>query len=213
MNCFGRNALTECQSKVNCSICGKRHHSTIHDVCANSTGVTSTSATSLHVRQTRRAAVLFATVRVDVADKFGTRHPVQALVNSGSEVSIISEGLVQRLKLPRSAASIDVFGVGGQRTGAAQERVALQMLARTGDFSTELSALILPKITSGGSRINVASINWPHVQELRLADPEFSVAADLIELLFGEDIFTAIVEDGLRKGSPGSPVAQRTTLG
>lgn len=102
--------------------------------------------------------------------------------------------------------------MGGQQIGAAQGRVALQIFVRTDDFSTELSTLILPKITSDGSRINVASINWPHVQELRLIDPEFS-AADPIELLLDEDIFTAIVEDELRKGAPDSPVAQRTTLG
>ncbi|XP_011169519.1 uncharacterized protein LOC105202633 [Solenopsis invicta] len=123
-NCFGNHAVTECPLRKSCAACNARHHSYIHDVCiskasSESTASSSASPTSLHVHQfeEKRAAVLLATARVDITDKYGARHTVRALIDPGSEISIASEALAQLLRLPRLPASVSIFGVGGQQTG------------------------------------------------------------------------------------------------
>jgi len=45
-----------------------------------------------------------------------------------------------------------------------------------------------------------------------LADPNF-LARDPIDLLLGADVYAIILQEGLKKGSPHSPIAQRTCLG
>ncbi|XP_011859383.1 PREDICTED: uncharacterized protein LOC105556882 [Vollenhovia emeryi] len=50
------------------------------------------------------------------------------------------------------------------------------------------------------------------VRRLQLADPEFR-ATDPIELLLGAEVCSIILEEGLRKGGPQAPIAQRTSLG
>ncbi|XP_071579868.1 uncharacterized protein [Temnothorax nylanderi] len=47
---------------------------------------------------------------------------------------------------------------------------------------------------------------------LPLADPRFA-ANDPVELLLGAEVCSAILEDGLRRGKPQTPIAQKTTLG
>ncbi|XP_076298577.1 uncharacterized protein LOC143217822 [Lasioglossum baleicum] len=48
--------------------------------------------------------------------------------------------------------------------------------------------------------------------EEKPTDPEFSSAAR-IDLILGTEVYSAILEEGIRKGGPGSPIAQETTLG
>ncbi|XP_011685702.1 PREDICTED: uncharacterized protein LOC105448687 [Wasmannia auropunctata] len=75
-----------------------------------------------------------------------------------------------------------------------------------------VSAFILPRISVYGGRVGSTATAWPYVRDLVLADPDFR-ATDSVEILLGADVYAKIVEDGLRKGKTGTPVAQRTSLG
>jgi len=52
-------------------------------------------------RASECVSVLLATARVMASDQFGA-HPARALVDSGSETSLIIEPLAQRLRLHRT---------------------------------------------------------------------------------------------------------------
>lgn len=54
--------------------------------------------------------------------------------------------------------------------------------------------------------------SWPHLHELDLADPKF-LARDPVNLLLGADVYASILQEGVKKGSPYSPIAQRICLG
>ncbi|XP_071579591.1 uncharacterized protein [Temnothorax nylanderi] len=58
----------------------------------------------------------------------------------------------------------------------------------------------------------MCSTTWPHLQGLPLADPRFT-ANDPVELLLGAEVCSTILEDGLRRGEPQTPIAQKTILG
>ncbi|XP_029672105.1 uncharacterized protein LOC115240853 [Formica exsecta] len=158
-NCLGRHRASECPSKKTCSSCGERHHSLLHHA-----GNTSEVARlSLFANRSARPApaVLLATARVRVADKFGVLYAVRALVDHGSEITLVAESLAQRLQLARAPTSIVIVGVGGRSTGdRGQVELALSPL-RDGppmQISAFVSGVRRAFFTPGNRRAKAVSV-------------------------------------------------------
>jgi len=216
-NCLGRHQLNVCPSAKTCSKCSSRHHTSLHDafVPASTVAVGSSPAPTVHVTQpplTECSPVLLATARVLVADRFGARHAVRALLDSVSETCLISESLVQRLRLPRSPAVVAIYGIGGQQSGVSRGRVDVAITSRASGANLDISALVLPRLTVYEGAARSDSRLWSHLHDLELADPEF-LGRDPVELLLGADVYADIVMSGLRRGGPNEPIAQQTRLG
>lgn len=154
-------------------------------------------------------AILLATARV--ADRYGTWHFARALVDQGSE-SIIEERLAQRLKLKRSPTAVSVFGVGGQKKAVCRGCLFLSLTPRAGGLALHVSVLVLSRLTVYAEGMDADAHSWPHLQGFNLADPGYN-SAEPIEILLGADIYSFILQSGLRKGEARAPVAQNTTLG
>jgi len=75
-----------------------------------------------------------------------------------------------------------------------------------------VSALMFPRLTIYDGGIKADSRTWNHLSGLELADPDF-LTTDPIDILLGADVYAAILQEGLRKGEPYQPVAQKTSLG
>jgi hypothetical protein len=121
----------------------------------------------------------------------------------------MTESLAQKLKLPRSATSVSVYGVGGKLTAVARNSVAFKISPRDprdGGSTVSVSALILPQITIYNSGIRADGGAWSHLDDIDLANPDI-LAADLIELFFGAAVYADILLPGLRRGRPREPVA------
>ncbi|XP_071653060.1 uncharacterized protein [Temnothorax longispinosus] len=205
LNCLGSHKVSECASKKGCAACGARHHTSVHDACREVE-----VAKTVHAAQrlaVKPSAVLLATARVRVADRFGTLHRARALVDQGSESSLVTKRLAQRLKLPRSCTSVSIFGVGGQKTAVAKGRVSLTLAPRTDGPAMSVSALVLPRLTIYAGGVEAGADAWTHLRGLELADPEFS-ASDSVDILLGADVYAVILQEGLRKGGASSHVAQ-----
>ncbi|KMQ84502.1 gag-pol polyprotein precursor, partial [Lasius niger] len=219
-NCLGRHMVGECASNKTCNKCSGRHHTTLHEAFTTATVISlpaagSSSSPTVHVAKrppVECASVLLATARVLVMDRSGARHSVRALVDPGSETSLIAESLAQRLRLPRTPTSVTIFGVGGVQAGFSRGRVALTISARSGQFALAVSSLVLPRLSVYSGRAEGEAGSWPHVQGLELADPEF-LSQDPIELLLGAEVYASIVLSDLRRGGPLEPIAQNTRLG
>lgn len=78
------------------------------------------------------------------------------------------------------------------------------------EYSMSTSALIVPKITTLASYVSYDS--WPHLHGLDLVDPQMD-SMNRIDVLLGAATHAEIILDGLIKGQPGQPIAQRTKLG
>jgi len=64
------------------------------------------------VHHTTTGYVLLATAQVTVIATNGNCAQARALIDQGSEISLISERLVQQLKMSRKHSSIPLIGVG-----------------------------------------------------------------------------------------------------
>ncbi|XP_067205381.1 uncharacterized protein [Linepithema humile] len=208
VNCLGKHKLTKCPSRKSCLSCNERHHSTLHDAYA------SVAVVKTHLVRTKKIAMsmLLQTARVRVKDRHGVDHVVRALVDAGSETSLVTESLIQRLRLPRSRSAFAVFGVCGKRNGVSRGFVDLQISPREGDLSLSVSALILPRITLYESGFRADPTAWPHLNGITLVDPDF-LEAESVDILLGVDIYGSLLRTGARTSEPDQPAAQQTALG
>ncbi|XP_076652424.1 uncharacterized protein LOC143358834 [Halictus rubicundus] len=160
----------------------------------------------------RYKPVLLATALVKVTSCYGKSYEARALLDQGSEVSFITESLAS-LQLPRQRVSLPINGIGAQRSTVSRGLINLTIGSRIVPvFSLSVHAYVLSKLTSYMPPSRVVKNPWPHLEDLELADPEFSSSAK-IDLILGTEVYSAILEEGLRKGGPDSPIAQKTTLG
>ncbi|XP_011068574.1 PREDICTED: uncharacterized protein LOC105154620 [Acromyrmex echinatior] len=207
-NCLGSHPVAKCQSTKMCFSCKARHHTLLHEayVAANPADASVLTA----VRQDNECKVLLAIARITVDDRHGD--PVRVLIDQGSEVSLTSEALIQRLRLPRSRAAISIFGIGSSSSGSCRGKVSLNLTSRINGARVTAVAFILLRFSLYQGAATTYKTTWPHIEGLQLADPQFS-AADPIEMLLGAEVCSIIRQEGLRKGDPHTPVAQHTLLG
>ncbi|XP_067216965.1 uncharacterized protein [Linepithema humile] len=176
----------------------------------------SNSATSSHIAQSRiirRTPGLLATALVNVVSSTGDHYQVRALLDQGLEVSFLSESVAQLLKLSRRAAAIPILGIGAQSSSVSNGLVSLKVISQVHkEISFEIDALVLPKLTSYLPPARVEYTQWPHIQGLNLADPNFATPGK-IDLILGVNVHALILKNGIRRGNIGEPIAQNTTLG
>lgn len=107
--------------------------------------------------------MLFATAVVALITDHGHSIKVRALLDQGSEISLIQESLVQLLHLSRSRASIPIISIGAQHAGSTRGSVTLRFQSRfdtSSDFS--VTAFVLPKVTGRIPSKPVSSLDSSH---------------------------------------------------
>lgn len=140
--------------------------------------------------------------------------PVRALVDQGSQATLITESCVQRLGLPRyhTKTSTTITGIGDRN----EQPRGLVMCEVTPHDKNEpklyIEALILPKITSYLPSIPSSFEQISHIKNLPLADPELRSARP-VELLLGSDYTDRILLHHNIKGPYGTPVAIDSIFG
>lgn len=109
----------------------------------------------------QKICVLLATAQVIVIAQNGNTK-VRALINQGSEISLISERLVQRLKLPRKQSSVSLVGIGAQKLNKIRDIINFKLRSHDGNFEHGISAHILSKLTTTILSVEVEKAEWPH---------------------------------------------------
>jgi len=94
-----------------------------------------------------RKAILLATARIIITDNLGRLQAVRALIDQGSEVSLVSEALAQRLRLPRIHSSMSVAGIGGA-SGATRGKILLSLSSGVTGATLPVVAYVLPRLSS-----------------------------------------------------------------
>ncbi|XP_055603915.1 uncharacterized protein LOC129752147 [Uranotaenia lowii] len=140
--------------------------------------------------------IFMLTAIVIIIDRYGKSHYARALLDSASQPNIISERLVQILRLKRKRNNMAIHGIGElpQNTNGS---VCTQIRSRKTKVDLNVEFLILEKLTSVLPSHNVNVNNWNLPKDIFLADPHFNVSAE-IDLIIGCEHFFACFETAER---------------
>jgi hypothetical protein len=218
-NCLGSHRLKNCKSIVACRTCAQRHHTLLHDHDKRPNPPTrapesSRSASVNMVRplhQTR--VVLLATAQVIVCSPNGKQTQTRALLDSGSETTLIAEHVAHKLQLPRTRSTVNICGIGETAAGSARFQTDVLLKSRVHpDVEYTVTAVILPKLTGCLPRQQIAPVDTLPVNSDDLADPYYFCKAK-IGLVLSADIYGLLLRPGLKRSSCKQVAAQDTTLG
>ncbi|XP_076301549.1 uncharacterized protein LOC143219486 [Lasioglossum baleicum] len=184
--------------------------SDVSDVKENNAAGACVQQVSTHVS---KASVILGTARVLVLDPLGQSSLARVLIDPGSEVSLVSEALAQRLGLQRSQARIPLRGVGKSRAQFTRGKTVLAIAPHHEQKRIfEVPAYIIPELSKYQPRNLPSPSSWPHVKGLKLADPVYH-HTDPVDILLGAESYDLILLEGVKKGPPHTPVAQETHFG
>ncbi|XP_058827829.1 uncharacterized protein LOC131687754 [Topomyia yanbarensis] len=124
-----------------------------------------------------------------VIDRYGKEHFARALLDCASQPNLITEKMVQLLRLKRSKSNVIVQGIGEQSQNA-RESVHVQIRSRKQDFSMNVEFLILQKVTPDLPVHDIPVDYWKLPSNLFLADPQFHKRTPIDMILGIEHFFS-----------------------
>ena len=145
---------------------------------------------------------------------------VRVLLDQGSQRSYITSQLKEKLNLPvlgKENMIIKTFGAGSNEDSITVCDVAgMKIKNPKSGFSIDLNLLTVPLICSPlqGQAVKWAKENYPHLENLDLAE-EYTDKSELeVSVLLGADDIWKVIKGEVRRGeTPDSPTAINTELG
>lgn len=159
----------------------------------------------------RSTTVLLQTVVLKVVDSNGQPQLVRALLDSASQLNIVSSRLIQRLRIPRQREHHSIGGI-GQSATVSKHAVHLVLQSRNSDYTTTAKFRILNQVTRDLPVFKVNTSKWKMPEHIDLADPSFYEPGP-IDLIIGVELYFDIVEEGLTKLPYGKLALQNTVFG
>lgn len=157
--------------------------------------------------------VLLSTAVINVRDAAGRWHKARALLDSGSEVNIMSHRIATLLKHKLYYSACDIQGIGNTYKHT-QVSATADISSRTNHYNRRLNFVVMDNITVPLPHKFINTQNWniPSAQASKLADPTFFIPSD-IDLLLGAEIFYDILQSGHIRLGDNMPQLIETTLG
>ncbi|XP_070851578.1 uncharacterized protein [Drosophila suzukii] len=147
------------------------------------------SAVASHLNSTTLLAT--ALVRI-VNNSTGQSALVRALIDHGSEGTLITENIVQALRLKRDPVRAEITGIGNTSHNQCRHSTDFTIISCSGsDFNAYVSSAFILRSLTG---------------------PNF-IKSGRIDLLIGVDIIPQLMLPDIRKGTVAEPIAQNTQLG
>ncbi|KAI5753224.1 hypothetical protein M8J77_024779 [Diaphorina citri] len=220
--------LPDCKSTYQCKHCrSTSHHSLLHNhdqpskSSPNHSTALPATKSSYHATNPGNLAssvVLLGTAIVQLQDKYGVWHPVRCILDSGSQISIMTQRLALQLKLPWYSSSLRVSGVGSDKPVQSKGEVSVNLLPhqqviKPGMQPLNIQAVILPKIANHlASPVNSELLhNFSHLPlaDLTYVNSNFNRS---IELLIGAEYYCQLLDNTTRI-IVGNPSAVPSILG
>lgn len=238
VNCISaQHTFRNCNSNSVCRECKSRHHTLLHfnrnvsSPVQNESSVNdnenfpqfsgnvipgtsnSEQVSTLTGVVHSKTSVILSTAEAEVLDARGNYKKIRILLDSGSQATFISEKCVNRLGLSRFNFPLSVSGLGQMQTFTTSGGVTCT-LRPIGQQSQKImmDAIILPTLCAEMPSTYIPKQSWPHITNLKLADPQFNTPSS-VDLLLGADIFPHILLDGRLTGKKNEPSAMNTIFG
>ncbi|UYV75259.1 hypothetical protein LAZ67_12003126 [Cordylochernes scorpioides] len=225
-NCLRKGHFSwNCRLNQRCKVCKGKHHTMIHYDKPSTEGASAQventtpkeHESAINLTNTQQANcndshVLLATARIKIKNGLGKLCTCRALLDSGSQVTMITKGCCERLGLVQRKSDRMIIGVGNTPVQHSSSTVSVTFcpLNNSEEFSVE--AVVTGVLTSEIPNFRLKDPNWPTLKNLKLADPEFYIQAP-IDMILGADIYTELMLNGSISLGEGLPMAINTRLG
>lgn len=180
-------------------------------LCSANTSTRPVSFNNLSCR-TGNQPVLLGTAIVHALDSHKNYVKLRAVLDSGSEASLITTRAVQILGIKITRADHQIIGI-TSASASTQGQVDLSLRSsKSPDFQATCNALVVSSIVG-----NLPSVCLPidiaeKFNQQDLADPNF-IHSSRVDLLLGADIFSEIIDTSHQHFIKGSPCALQTVFG
>ncbi|XP_055922749.1 uncharacterized protein LOC129953531, partial [Eupeodes corollae] len=218
-NCLRNgHASNKCRSTFRCKMCSSRHHTLVHPTHNTNTSSTSSMSTPVaiqhhassassstpqdsvdpivinhSIKTNHRASAIIPTAVVKVCDKQGVYQNLRVLLDTGSQVSFVTEQCVQRLGLPRKNSRIPIMGISSTSAGVTNGLVSLTLQSRYDSNFIDIDCYVISKLTSLLPSAPITNIDFTAFLSMNLADPNFNLPGP-IDVLIGSDKFFSVIE-------------------
>ncbi|XP_046985874.1 uncharacterized protein LOC124555853 [Schistocerca americana] len=200
-----------------CKTCKGRHNILLHKPAEPRNGQSSEPGGHSLAHQTTNGKanthcnVLLATAVVNIKDSMGRQQVCRVLLDSASQLSFISKGMAEKLKLKRSKHSFPVKGINNAFAASVSYTCDVELSSRVNDFRVRTTCAVVDHVTSDLPASKIDTRSWSVPCNLPLADPEFNKPAT-VDLILGAEVFFDIVcKERLVK--PGHPSLVETKFG
>ncbi|XP_050538460.1 uncharacterized protein LOC126903928 [Daktulosphaira vitifoliae] len=179
-----------------CNKCSFRHHSLLHRLATEVPSQADNSPATL-MGSLPHTMVVLGTALAHARDCWGNSQIVRVLIDSASQISIITAGCVERLGLSRTRWTAPISGLSGVNVPGIDGVAHCTLTPRHADEpKLQFKAWILPKITGEMPHGPLTPDIQNKYSHLALADPQFYKPGP-VDMLIGADLFPAVM-DGKR---------------
>ncbi|XP_047040011.1 uncharacterized protein LOC124644582 [Helicoverpa zea] len=169
-------------------------------------------AAASHTSHVDSSEILLATALVSVKGSDGSEYTLRALVDQGSQISLITESAAQLINIKRQRCKGVIFGV-GQKENNCKGVISIVCASLHNNFIFETEAFIMTNLIKSLPNKSFPKPDWSHIDNIPLADPEFYISRP-VDLLLGADVYANIMLSGIIKsGNAHQPLVQQTQLG
>lgn len=154
---------------------------------------------------------LLPTAIVFVKDSFDNLQPLRALLDSCSEVDLITQEAVNRLRLKQCKSVQEISGVSNVPTRL-KHLVTTTVKSRVSAFEWTSNFLVTKSISSHHPAESIKTSNWKIPNGIELADSQLFIA-QRIDILICSEIFFELLLDGKISLGSGYPNLINTFLG
>ncbi|XP_072377717.1 uncharacterized protein [Diabrotica undecimpunctata] len=206
VNCLRTGHKVESCYLGPCKICNVKHNSLIHEQSNNPI------STNLFIQpQHSNTQILLSTVGFYVKDTVGNQHYCRALLDSGSQNNLITQGFCNKIDIPLIDSKLSIVGI-NQVTSHLSKKCNLTILSRVDNYQTTISCYVISNICS---EIPAQKLIHPSLiipKNIQLSDEQFFEPGE-IDMLIGADLFWDLLTEGKIYLGNGLPILQNTKLG
>lgn len=182
----------KCKFSFSCKICKQGHNTLLH----KDSDPGPQASISLHsVNSTMNT--LLPTIKVKLIDYKGSELYVRALLDSGSQVSLITTHLVEKLQVKPKKQNTNIIGI-GNNCNQINKYVDITINSPVKNVQLNIKCHVVNYITANlpQNHFDSSKLNIP--KHIQLSDDEFNVPTE-ISMLLGADIYFNILIDGQLK--------------
>ncbi|UYV66056.1 hypothetical protein LAZ67_3006301 [Cordylochernes scorpioides] len=220
-NCLRANhEISKCLITSRCKNCKQNHHTLLHEYNSEPSIPQPTTSQEMLISTNTicnvmpletETNILLSTALIKVKAKDGSFVLCRALVDNGSQICLISEQCCHKLGLEKMKNSYTLKGVGDIVVNNSTSQVEIEFTPHHNDQLFSARAFVVGRVTADLPNFQIQSADFPHLENLLLADPEFYVTKP-IDLILGADTFVEIIL-GHKTDLKHHPIALNTKLG